>query len=197
MPAFIGMIGRGFANLLRFSGRDRPGQFWPYAGFVLIVGMAAMTAGMMRMMLDMMVRMEAFARAHPEQARVERGPGHYSVQIDNPPAELMPDLSVMAPIIGAVTSVIVLLLAAAVVRRLHDSGRSGLWGLLPVPFIIAGLFFAARMNDFLTADPPNMQMFALGLLNNVAYFAALAVLVVLLVKPGEAGENRYGAPPPA
>lgn len=34
-------IARGFINLLRFGGRDSPGQFWPFAGFILIVSFLA------------------------------------------------------------------------------------------------------------------------------------------------------------
>jgi uncharacterized membrane protein YhaH (DUF805 family) len=197
MPFFIRMIGRGFANLFNFSGRDRPGQFWPYAGLLVIVQMAIGAMAMMQMMMTVFLRIEDYARTHPDEVRIETGPGGEQVMhMERLPPELMPDFSVLAPIIAFNALAMVLLLAAAVARRLHDRGKSGLWGLLPVPFLAGGLFFMTNLFATFRGEEPNLRLFGFAFLNNLLYLAMLACLVVMLVKRGDEGENRYGPPPP-
>lgn len=88
------------------------------------------------------------------------------------------------------------LLAAAVSRRLHDSGRRAYWGMLPLPFLLtAMILMPAMVGSFLTSEQPDMGLFGLMFLNNVVYLLMLGGLVTLLVAPGDTGENRFGGAP--
>ena len=66
------------------------------------------------------------------------------------PEMLVPDFSSLFWPIVLINLVTVLLLAAAVARRLHDRNRTALWGLLPLPSMILGL----------VAMPTKMPIFA-------------------------------------
>lgn len=81
-------------------------------------------------------------------------------------------------------SVTLLLLLPSItvgVRRLHDSGKSGWWMMLVyLPWLTT---LAADANQ------------ALLIAASGAFLAGGIAWVVLLLLPGEAGENAYGAPP--
>jgi uncharacterized membrane protein YhaH (DUF805 family) len=85
----------------------------------------------------------------------------------------------------------IVMLAAAVTRRLHDTGLTGLVGLVPILLAIA----AGRWMIDVFDRPPDMlesglffQSFAL----NAAYNISLIVLVVLLCRASAKRDNRYG-----
>ena len=136
---------------------------------------------------------------------------------------------------GSVHDVVVLLLAlyllgtltptlAAIVRRLHDTGRSSWWlllGLGPAPvatgLIVAGLVFiqvgfVGEIFEFvgLAAGDPlaedavetfeglfvlGIALFSLGVLATFGGGVLAIVLLVLLASPGQHGENKYGPQP--
>lgn len=73
------------------------------------------------------------------------------------------------------------------VRRLHDTGRTGLWLLLPLLPLFAALYFAAATANW----------FAAVLLAFVAAPLFGLVVIVLLLIPGTPGPNRYGDDPKA
>ena len=196
MTNIFASIGRGFAGLLRFSGRDAPGQFWPYALFLVLLNFVAGFALMAPAILESFTRMQRFAAEHPELTTVESGPGPYEMRIEGYHPELMPDMSAMAGGFAVVAAVTVLLLAAAVARRLHDRDRRGWWGLMPLPFLLYGFALMPRFfATFQSGGPPPMRLFASLFINNALYLAALAALVVLLVGAGTRGPNRFGEPP--
>jgi len=164
-----GAIGSGFRELLNFSGRTSRGQFWPYCGVVLGLAFAANAA-------------------------------LFTVVIGG--AAASDDPNTFPSFTGLVWGVIVwggaaiFLLAAAVTRRLHDTGRSGWWGLLPLPFVLAGLFLMMSFaNQILEAEEPDMTHFAILFGNNVVYLAALGFLIYLLARSGEKQDNRFGPSP--
>ncbi|HST37502.1 MAG TPA: DUF805 domain-containing protein, partial [Allosphingosinicella sp.] len=90
----------------------------------------------------------------------------------------------------------VLLLAAAVSRRLHDCGRSGAWGLLPLPFLVFGIWQMPTTFQFApgTVLAPAYP-WAAAIVTGPLTFAALAALGVLLARKGTAGPNRFGEDP--
>lgn len=91
----------------------------------------------------------------------------------------------------------VALLAAAVTRRLHDGGRRGWWGLPPVIFLIVGLTLFPRLfQSTLTGEmtPASMKLFGLIFINNLLYLASLGLLIFLLARESQPGENRFGPP---
>jgi uncharacterized membrane protein YhaH (DUF805 family) len=97
-------------------------------------------------------------------------------------------------------AILLALLAAAVARRLHDSGLSAWWGLLPLPFAIVHMalmpsFFSAFAQMFSGAALPNTGYLTLFMLNNTLSLAALIVLIVLLCRRSAEGETRFDAAP--
>ncbi len=82
----------------------------------------------------------------------------------------------------------------AAVKRLHDTGRSGLWTLLALaPAVLAYLVaWVAGMGGAGSATIAQLSAWTLGL--GVAV-VCLAAVVVLGLTPGSAGYNGYGPPP--
>jgi uncharacterized membrane protein YhaH (DUF805 family) len=80
---------------------------------------------------------------------------------------------------------------AVAVRRLHDTGRSGWWVLLPiVPYGLAIVIGGpAMMAGGLMAGLGIAALFLF-----IGLICAL-VLLVFMVLPSQAGDNRYGANP--
>ncbi|MGH6745963.1 uncharacterized protein DUF805 [Novosphingobium sp. PhB57] len=186
------MIGYHLVRLAKFSGRETRAAFWPWAavvvGLVLLGGVAAMTP----QVLASMAKMRKFALEHPDQATITSGPGHYEISIEGHHPELMPDMGPFVLALEGTMAVLIVLIAAAAVRRLHDTGRSGAWALLPLPF----LFFGFSRMPVLFADPVfDTRLFGLLFLNNLCYLAALGALILLLARSGKPGENRFGPEP--
>jgi uncharacterized membrane protein YhaH (DUF805 family) len=182
---------RGFSKLTQFSGRDTRGEFWPYAGVVMALTMvsSAMAAGvvMSRVMASYSSPQLVIAPVAPSD------PVLLEV-VEAPPPEMppMPDLQPIFWIQGATLILLIGLLAAAVVRRLHDRNTPGWVGLAPVPFLLFGIIgFAIVFRQF-GEEGPNFGLFGLLFLNNILYMIALVTLIVLLSLRGAPGPNRYG-----
>jgi uncharacterized membrane protein YhaH (DUF805 family) len=169
MRQLIEAVRHNLRNLPRFSGRERRGSFWRFALAVYLAQMA------LSMLMTVPLMAGAFSR---------RGPEAFATMFDT------------IAILSAVSvGMFVLLLAASAVRRLHDSGRSGLWMLLPLPFLATALWgmHEIRSNLGEGADPDGS--FGLLLANNVVYLAVVGFLIFLLARPGTVGTNRYGPDP--
>lgn len=203
---FFGQIRRGFASLMQFSGRDRRGQFWPYAAFVLLVTQAIAAAVIVPTLVSQIAtiveRTERMVRDNPQDWVVERSAGsvHYQY-VGNDPAVLttmIPDLSALWWAIVATSVLTVLLLAAAVTRRLHDRGHSGLWALVPTLLLALGLWiFSSLFGGFNGGDKmaSALPAFVAAFMVNLAYVAALMVLAVQLACATKPQDNRFGQPP--
>ncbi|HEX8258473.1 MAG TPA: DUF805 domain-containing protein [Allosphingosinicella sp.] len=185
MGNFFRVIAWHLKSLLRFKGRDDRPTFWPYAGSV--VGLAGLV--MMAAMFPVFRGVADFAQQHPDRTSIETGPGRYLVTIEGPPAGLDGAMSNLTSAVNLLFGCCIGLLAAAVARRLHDTGRTGLWGLMPVPFI---LFSGAMMPRMFAEDGPRSDLFFAVFVSNWLYLAALAWLALLLAKPGDPAGNRYG-----
>lgn len=184
-------IKHNLRNIGRFSGRDRQGQFWPYAIIVALAGGAMLALAILPEMFRSMRRMRQFAEANPKEATITTGPSGTSIRIEGHHPDLMPDMGSMMIGMGVVALIMVILMAASVTRRLHDTNRSGLWGLIPLVFLISGCFGTAHI---FASPEPDMTVFLLLFLNNLVYLASLLLLIVLLLLSGTAGENRFGSP---
>ena len=189
-------LGGHLRGLFRFSGRERRTTFWlwiaPVFGSTMVIAMI----GMGSVLAGTMTRMQRFAAAHPDQATVTRSATNYSIQIQGAHPELAPPFEPMLVGWALITVAVVVLLAAAVSRRLHDSGRSGLWGLMPLPFLFGGYFGMGRiLTSFDASDQPDMQSFFLLFANNLLYLVLLGVLIVFCCLPTQQHSNRYGPPP--
>lgn len=186
---------RGFRNLTRFSGRDTRGQFWPYAGAVFALVFLAFGSCIGLWVNALFADMSAFAVAHPDAATVHSSPGQYSIQIDGGhPEAPVPDFTWFFVGLWLMVGSMVLLLAAAVARRLHDRNLPAYWGLLPVPFLVIGVtVFPVLMDQTMQGrGEPNFGLFGLLFLNNLAYMIALVSLIVMLAMRGTDGRNRFG-----
>jgi uncharacterized membrane protein YhaH (DUF805 family) len=87
----------------------------------------------------------------------------------------------------------IVLLAAAIVRRLHDCGRSGFWALVPLPFLSVGFVLMSR--QFQSTGEPDLRLFFTVFANNFVYVILLGVLILQLSRPGRRTTNRFGAAP--
>lgn len=87
----------------------------------------------------------------------------------------------MGPLTLIVTLVLLLPAAAVGIRRLHDIGRRGWWMML----------FAAPYAAWLHA----VQTGAQAVIPAIALLLGSIILLVLLVQPGNPGENAYGTDP--
>jgi uncharacterized membrane protein YhaH (DUF805 family) len=199
MNAFIDSIRSGFTGLVRFSGRDPARRFWPYAGVVIGLVVAGMATVMAPVMNQSFERMQRFAVEHPDQATVTQGPGSYAIEIQGNHPELMPDMTPFFAVLRISVVVAVLLLAAAVTRRLHDRGRRGWWGLPPVVFLVGGLALFPRLFQSMlsgAASPDSMKLFGLMFANNLLYLGSLGLLIFLLAGASQPTANRFGPPAP-
>ncbi len=178
-------------RLAHFRGRESRALFWPYAACVVVPLFVASLAVMVPELKASFDRMLRYAADHPDEATVSQGPGQISVTIDGFHPELMPDLARIAIPLAVILAVAVVLLAAAVSRRLHDRDWSGLWGLLPLPFLGFGYHLFANVFGPGGAEEFDVMLFLGLLLNNALYVAALLLLIVQLAKPGTSEKNRY------
>lgn len=187
MRSHFQLIGYHLRSLTRFSGRDARPTFWPWAITLLVAATAAMNV----LMVPVMIGMTALAGQQPDRSRIDVGPGSYAVQIESGMPGLAAIMTPMAIGVAVIAAIIIPLVAASVTRRLHDHGKSGAWGLLPLPFLAAGLFLVPQIFGAAVGD----GLFVAGLINNFVYLAMLLYLVVLLIRDGDPGANRYGPPP--
>ncbi|HVL30497.1 MAG TPA: DUF805 domain-containing protein [Sphingomicrobium sp.] len=180
-----------FRMLFKFSGREDRSSFWPYAAAVFGISMVLSMLAIVPSMFATMRSMQEYAEAHPENVTVTQGPGHYSIEMHG--GDFAPDFGPMFWTMGLVFIVAVVLYAAAVVRRLHDTGRSGWWGLMPLPFIAFSLLVMPQVFASAGAgSEPDLGLFFAVFFSNMLYIVTLIILVVLLAIKSTAGPNRYG-----
>jgi uncharacterized membrane protein YhaH (DUF805 family) len=184
----------GLGGLLRFKGRESSRLFWPWAGLAFALAMVAGGVLMAPTMIASFARVERFAAEHPDQVTVTRSTNGVTYTFHEPHPELMPDFDGVILGAGVMAAVLVALLAAAVTRRLHDSGLSGLLGLMPLPFLGVAMSLFPKMMASMMSETPDMTLFAALFANNALYMASLGLLVLLLVRKPTPGPNRYGEP---
>lgn len=192
--AFIAAIQHNLKNLTNFRGRETAGIYWPYAGLVLglillvsMIGMAASFGGMIE-------DIEALAAENPDAVHIERSPGHYSATIA-PGSGVMPDVSAIFIPMGVSVFIGALLLAAATTRRLHDRGLTGFLALAPVALLFTGMaIFSILFSQFETGEP-DLRLFAVGFVNNIAYLLCLVLLLVQLAGASTTKPTKHGPVP--
>lgn len=169
-----------FARLFDFRGREDRASFWRYAAVTFVIVMIAGLILFVPMMSRAIQAMRQFAAQHPEQATVTSGPGQFM------------DAASIARFLAVTFGLAILLYAAAVVRRLHDRGKSGLWGLMPLPFII---YSSVQMPRILasvgTSTDPDTTLFFSIILSNLFYIITSIWLIIMLAAPSESAPNRY------
>ena len=102
-------------------------------------------------------------------------------------------------IVGTVTSLGLLLPTLAVTaRRLHDTGRTGWWMLLPVIPLVATIVvgFAAVMAMFFSSGEDGVTaLWALLAVCVILTVAAAITIIVFLCLDSNPGPNKYGPSP--
>lgn len=186
-------------NLARFDGRDRPRDFWPYASVLVAALMLGSAAAITPEMTTWSDKIMAFVAAHPDQTEVVQRGTSQVIKIRGRHPELIPDFSGFVGAMQIMSVLAVALLAAAVARRLHDTGRSDLWGLAPLPFLAVGLILIPRtIIGMTTGHPPQLatisMVFGILFVNTIFYLIALMRLAFLLSRDSEPAPNRFGAP---
>ncbi|HEV7692620.1 MAG TPA: DUF805 domain-containing protein [Hyphomonadaceae bacterium] len=194
MGEYVETLASSLRGLAQFSGRSSRSRFWPYALTITVVSMFALAAVMIPIFIEIFQKMLAYADAHPEQATVSRTSTSFSISIDGAPPEVMSAFGGVAPAIGLFTVVTVVLLAAAVSRRLHDAGSSALWGLAPLPFLAFSLTMFGKLFGQDVASGGWVGLFMLVFASNLLYLLALGNLVFRLCQRSQPGDNRFGPP---
>jgi uncharacterized membrane protein YhaH (DUF805 family) len=180
------------ARLADPSGRESLGRFWPYA---ILVGLLYFAAGMLAA-IPALSRTMTNAMEIVVEAQKQGRDGAAQIRPFDP--RLIPDMGSMAIPSAIILVLTAALLFGAVARRLHDRGRTGLWGLMPLPFYAFGLALLPRLFEGIrSGNPPNPRVFTALMLNNMLSLAALALLIMLLAGKGSEGPNRFGPPPEA
>ncbi|WP_419809620.1 DUF805 domain-containing protein [Sphingomonas sp.] len=180
MTSFPQAIRHCLRRLGTFRGRDTRSQFW----FFVLGLVIAQQVGSAVVMVPLMFL--HFGDAGLAADATASADGFASI------------MSWFVVIALALPVLAVALLAAAIVRRLHDRGLSGWWGVMPLPFLVLGAAGMYRLFSSFGTDGADVdqQTFAMVLLNNVLYLLTLLVLVILLIKESDRGPNRYGPPAP-
>lgn len=140
-------------------------------------------------------RLMQLARFHAQDGSSSPGPD--PIVVHAPSGHPASTVEFQTIIVGVAIgmAIFIALTLAAVWRRLHDCGRTGAWGVLPVLF--ASVSFAGMFH--LMGDVPARgsvsAVFPLVFLSNLAYFGSALALVVMLAIPGMPGANRFGPDP--
>jgi uncharacterized membrane protein YhaH (DUF805 family) len=198
----LAAIRHGLGNLLNFNGRDARQAFWYYVLFVYLVTVAVA--------LVVVIPMTINAVAIAVQQGIAAG------QSGNPEAaQLQAQAAIMRSMSGTmsgmltvsmVTNALMLaLLAAAFVRRLHDSNVSGFWALLPGVIHVVNLVLAPslvrgmmeNMGRMAPGDPTAGFRAMQGSMGAASVFGWVAIIVVIVlgVRKSTPGPNRYGDAP--
>ncbi|MDP3749511.1 MAG: DUF805 domain-containing protein [Phenylobacterium sp.] len=91
----------------------------------------------------------------------------------------------------------VALLAAAVTRRLHDSGRSGWWGVPPLPLLALAMFGSSKLmwGSGGHAQPEVGLLFIAVFVAGALYNVTFVMLLFMLSRQGTGLANRFGPAP--
>jgi len=188
MAARIGLF-EHFNRLFDFKGKEDRASFWPYAALVFVIVMVIGMIIFVPMMAHSMEAMQQYATEHPDQATIASGPGQYSISVQGNHPEFFDGQS-MALYLVVSFGLSILLYAAAVTCRLHDHGKSGWWGLMPLPFI---LYSTIMMPRAFASPVENMTVFFSIFFSNTFYIITLIVLIVFLASASDPAANRYDA----
>jgi len=99
--------------------------------------------------------------------------------------------AINGPIVLSVCWVLLLWpLACALIRRLHDTGRSAIWLWLLAPQVAMALISLA-LGGFM----PAFILWMMTVLGVAANILCWGLILFLALKPGEDGDNAYGPDP--
>ena len=193
MQAKIGLL-EHFRKLASFKGREDRASFWPYAALVLAIVMLAGALMSLPMMAWLIQSSPQFTGPDPAGATFSPELGQFSISAQGPVGGPPLPVGFLAAYIAVTLGLTVLLYAAAVARRFHDRGKSGAWGLMPLPFLAyTSVATALLFGSIGRGGEPDIGLFLTIVLSNILFWAALLALIVLLAGAGDPEPNRYDA----
>jgi uncharacterized membrane protein YhaH (DUF805 family) len=197
----LAAIKHGLTNLLNFQGRDARQAFW---FFVLFLYLVTMGLGMtISIPMSMEAAMTGIQQGIAQAGNPDRAASNVAAQ-----TAIAASMTRYMPLLLGVTfvSAVILLvgLAASLVRRLHDAGISGYWALLPLGLQAINVamtpFQLDKIENMLTAqftDPlAGLKVYdgAVGI-GAAAGWAAMIAVVILGTRKSTLGPNRFGETP--
>jgi uncharacterized membrane protein YhaH (DUF805 family) len=200
MKLYFRKLGAGLVGIFNFNGRMALHDFWPYAITVVLILYGVGSVLGIWLQLEITQRMGAsvwFGDTYDPEM-IER-------QAEQTLALMNELFRYFIPYAAISLALHVIPLAAAVIRRLHDAGRTGWWALMPLPFSVYGIYLMgnvfSRLPDFVTSRPADPVIFAfvleiftvLGV--SLLWLAALITLIILLCGRQGPKSDRYGPPP--
>lgn len=169
---FVRAVSRCLKNYVTFSGRARRQEYWY---FILFIFLGSIICGLIDTAL--------FDTPH-----IETAPGSIEVENNGPVATAF-GLATVVPAISAGW------------RRMHDTGRSGLYLLYPAIVVVGVGIFTGLVSGFAPLAAGDFGAVLAGgyvLVLGIALFAMfLSPLLVIwwLTRPSEPRENAFGPEP--
>lgn len=194
MDELIPSIRHNLGRLFQFRGRDSNRQFWPWAILVFLAHMAGGILIMIPMMADMMTRAIEIGQSVPTDG--SKDPEIVAAQIEGMMKDSLAGLEGLWLSSMMIQTLAIFLVSAAVARRLHDRDRSGLWGIMPIPFAAIGIVNLPLAGDVMMGRPLS-TLEAASVSLGYGYWIALLVLIVMLAGKGDESANRFGPAPQA
>jgi uncharacterized membrane protein YhaH (DUF805 family) len=181
------------ANLFRFSGRDARPTFWYFVLFLYVLGLVVSLAWSVPIMVQSaMVGMHMAQHSGADEAAVQA-------------AILASVGTMMKPMlyIGIASGILfIVLLAAGLVRRLHDSDLSGWFALIPGGLQVLSLAQLPLQMDRVTGAVVQVQGRMLHGASMTTHWpgallgwAPLIALVLVAARRPSPGANRFGPEP--
>jgi uncharacterized membrane protein YhaH (DUF805 family) len=196
----LGAIKYNLSHLLDFSGRDARQTFWYYVLFLFLVNIAlGMVLGFVLIGSLMGPLIDAAQAGLSEEAM--------RAQMATLMSSMMGNI-LWGTLAGNV--LMCLLLAAAFVRRLHDSNSAGWWGLVVLAAQVGGSLVSIRLLDTMQEimteamsrstpmSPFEMQALMQG--NHLSLYGLIGwiapiIVIVFGVMDSTDGPNRFGEGP--
>ncbi|HEX4693534.1 DUF805 domain-containing protein [Sphingomonas sp.] len=203
----MNLLTRHLAGLADFNGRENRQPFWLWMLIVYATQMVVGTIVMIPMIVSTFHRLAPMMQGDPH-----RFDEHPELVRQIMSQVMVPMISNMMTYLTIAAIVMIGLVAAAVVRRLHDGDHSGWWAAPIFAYQLAmPLIYAAALPKFFAAFPairpgmspdqvnaamaPAIQSIAWVSLLGTIGFLMLIVLIVVLALKGTEGPNRYGDDP--
>jgi uncharacterized membrane protein YhaH (DUF805 family) len=190
-------IKRGVRNSFNMNGRDSRHTFWYYLLFVYLLTIAISSVATIPATFGAIFKGMRESIANPEISQQAQSEAVAATIIDIVPITIW---------LGLATGILLLFaLAASLVRRLHDSGLSGRWALLPAAMQVGGLSLlpsqADRMRDAMakaaSSDPlANLNALESSLnIGAIMGWGAIGLVILLGSRKSNDGPNRFGNEP--
>ena len=189
-----GALKHGLANLFNGNGRDARQTFWYYVLGIFILRFVAGLAVSIPLMTHTIGSAvdSATSGATPEAMQAKMMASM---------ADIMPTIAWFGVAVGVIT---VLLVAASLVRRLHDIGKSGWLVLIPGGLYLYALSQTPAQVDKVmemmrNLNPETMRnpMAMMGQQGGFALLTWIPAIIVIVIGciPSNSGPNQYGDAP--